>query len=261
MHINIAARVVVGLLAKMALVLVVLSLCGQFAKLALRLEWLGSAIRFFDLNRERNLPTWYQGLTLLLCAVLLWSIAGVRKRAAAPYVAYWRGLALIFVYLFCDEVFKWHERTVEPLRRWLDLGGFFLYAWVVPAALLVVLVGLLYIRFLLHLPKPTRRLFILAGALYVAGAMGMEMIGGKIHSQGGYGTMRYAAIATIEEVLEMTAVIVFVYALLTYANEHLAEPLRIAGRRITFRDEDRRAAAEVSAVLTKCDNPLDTAGR
>src|SRR5688572_24749726 len=188
-----AVSPLVGLLVKCAAVLTVLSAVGQVLKhtlvnrAPLRWEWLGHPIRFFDLNRERNLPTWYQGLALLLCAVLLWGIAGARARAGASGVRHWRGLAVIFVYLSCDELFKWHERTVEPLRAWLNLtDGFLLYTWVVPAVVLVALVAALYARFFFRLPPDARRLFACAAALYVGGALGMEIVGGKLHTELGY---------------------------------------------------------------------------
>ena len=101
-----------------------------------------------------------------------------------------------------------------------------LYAWVVPGLVLVGAVFLLYARFLWRLPPRTRWRFLVAGGLYVGGALGMELLGGKLHTELGYNTPWYIAAAQLEEVLEMSGVIVFIDALLSYASAHLAGPLR-----------------------------------
>lgn len=146
------------------------------------------------------------------------------------------------MYLACDELFKWHERSVEPLREWLKLDGFLLYAWVLPALLVTAVVGLLYARFLFHLPPVTRWRFLLAGTLFVGGAVGMEMVGGKVHEMAGYGTPAYAFVSHVEEVMEMSGVIVFVHALLAYAKS-LSEPMRLAGRMICLTNAPSPAPA------------------
>lgn len=68
--------------------LALLSLAGHFWRL-----WAGgsSLTRFFDLNRERNLPTWFQGMMLLSAAGLLWSIGCDRARRALPQSVHLEG--------------------------------------------------------------------------------------------------------------------------------------------------------------------------
>ena len=79
MPVILPANAIVGVMVKCAAVLTVLSAMGQTAKFLLNDPRLGSVARFLDLNRERNLPTWYQGITLVLCTVLLGGIAGARR--------------------------------------------------------------------------------------------------------------------------------------------------------------------------------------
>lgn len=228
-----SARGIVVAIVKLSLVLTAMSVTGQVLKFSLGWSWLGPPVRFFDLNREGNLPTLYQAATLLLCAALLWAIADARRRAAAPYAAHWRGLALIFAYLCCDEMFRGHEHSIEFVRNRLRLDGFLFYAWVVPGAVFVLLVALVYVRFVFYLPGDVRALFVLAAVLYVGGALGMELVGGKMNVEYGHSSPQHAVAAQVEEVLEMSGVIVFIHALLTYARSHLDGPLGFAGR--TFR--------------------------
>ena len=84
------------------------------------------------------------------------------------------------------------------------------------AAPLVILFALVYLRFLLHLPAGTRNLFILAGGLYVGGALIVDAVGANEWFQDKGITLAYLATGTLEELLEMQGVVVFIFALLRY---------------------------------------------
>jgi hypothetical protein len=79
----------------------------------------------------------------------------------------------------------------------------------------VVLFVLAYTRFLFHLPRRTAGLFLLAGATFVGGAIGMEMVSGA-HIDAGGSDRTYTVLVYIEESLEITGVAVFAYALMAY---------------------------------------------
>ena len=80
-----------------------------------------------------------------------------------------------------------------------------------------------YLRFLFGLPARTRRLFLVAGSLYVGGAIGIELVGGRHAYLYGTQNMGYEMIVTFEEFLEMMGIVVFIYALMSYMAEHLNE--------------------------------------
>jgi len=84
-----------------------------------------------------------------------------------------------------------------------------------------VVTGLAYLKFLLHLPRKTRDLFLLAGSIYVGGALGMEMVCGYYADAVGQRNLIYGLMASVEEILEMVGVIVFIYALLSYIGSYL----------------------------------------
>ncbi len=67
-------------------------------------------------------------------------------------------------------------------------------------------------------------LFLIAGATYLGGVLGMELVGSSYIFN--YGpSLSYGIVATIEEVLEMLGIIVFIYALLDYLETHVESML------------------------------------
>src|SRR5690606_25704033 len=95
--------------------------------------------------------------------------------------------------------------------------------WAIP---LVILVGLLYIPFLLRLPPRLRWRLILAGGLFLGGAVGIELISSNIaYHQGSSRT--YLLITFIEECVEQAGLILFAHTLLTQlANQDIALQVR-----------------------------------
>lgn len=179
--------------------------------------------RQFDLDGENNIPSWYASSALFFCALLLGVIGYVKRREQDQWAGQWVSLAAIFFYLSMDEAASLHE-MVNPLARavldraGLDIG-YFHYSWVILGLIVVPIVGVSYLRFLFALPITTRLQFIIAGTLYVGGAVGIEMFGGQVASQGGVGTMPYAALVAVEEGCEMFGVVTFCYALLSYIRQ------------------------------------------
>jgi hypothetical protein len=92
---------------------------------------------------------------------------------------------------------------------------------VIAGAIFVVVFLLVFWRFIANLPAKTRRLFMIAGIIYVSGALGIEMIGGYYADYYQHNNIIYAFITTIEEVLEMLGVAVFIYGLLSYISGYM----------------------------------------
>lgn len=197
------------------LALSAVSLVSQWIKYGLGYGRLLGLIPLFDINSELNIPSSYSAALLLACSVLLAVITAVKIEDKGRYINYWRGLSALFLFLSLDELISLHERTILPLRTALQARSFLYSTWVVLGAGLVSLLLLIYLKFLLHLPAPTRRIFLLAAGLYVGGALGVELIHG--HYLDFYGKdLIYALIAAVEELLEMLGVITFLYGLLSY---------------------------------------------
>jgi hypothetical protein len=186
--------------------------------------------RRFDLNHEVNIPTWFSSAALLGSSFLLATIAVLKRKSRGRFVGHWMVLSAVFVYLSIDEVAMLHETMIRPMRHLLHAHGILYFTWVVPAAVLLVIFGLAYIRFFFHLDSRTKLLFVLAGVTFVGGAFGLELVGGVVAEQYGTDTMLFMVLTTIEELLEMLGVTIFIGALLYYIERHVGEwRIRVEG--------------------------------
>jgi hypothetical protein len=174
-----------------------------------------------DVDAEATVPAWFSSVTLFFCALLIITIAGQER--CRRLVPYWWALAVGFLVLSLDEAASYHELLNEKLD---DSGTTGKIVWIFPAFVLVAIVGLAFVGLLRGLPVRYRRLFVMAGFLYVFAALGLEAIGGAIVvSHGGLEAeesgqnLPYIAESTAEELIEMLSVAVFTYALASYAEE------------------------------------------
>jgi hypothetical protein len=210
-------------LGVVAFLLVLVSTGGQ-----LTAYWTGhrdfyGLVQLFNLDAEQNIPTFFSTFLLLFAALLLAVIALIERNRGASQVSYWAILSFGVLLMAVDEFVCIHERLVDPVRRLLGGGhlGVFYFAWVIPGIALILLLAVFFLRFLLHLPAKTRLTFLLAGALYIGGAIGFELIEGRHVELHGAQNLTYLVIATIEESLEMAGVVIFIWALLAYiADTH-----------------------------------------
>jgi hypothetical protein len=178
----------------------------------IRLEDPWDLIEFFGLSYEENLPTWFVSVLLSGCATALALIALATRQAGGRYVAHWWGLAVAFFYISLDEVVQIHEEMSD----WFDYGGVLYFSWVIPAGIAVAILGLIYLRFLGHLPGHFRNRFVLAGGLYVGGALGTELALGYWTDMAGRSNFTYAMIDLVQESLELAGVALFFYSLVEY---------------------------------------------
>lgn len=162
-----------------------------------------------NVDSELSLSTWLSSLGLVAAAIMMVNVA----RQPTRWSTHWRALAALFVLLSADEAASLHEKLVEPLRDAFDTGGVFLFAWVIPGAIGVALLVLILRRFVFDLDRRVRPIFLLAAALYVGGALGFEMIGGIIADSRGSDGAAYITSVTVEELLEMSGIVVVCYGL------------------------------------------------
>jgi hypothetical protein len=183
-------------------------------------------LRMFEMGRESSLPTWYQATALLASSGILLLIAWVKRRRDEPYVRHWAFLGAIFLFFSIDEIAMFHERVGQTLGFFFTGSGPLLYLWVIPGAIFTLIVGLSYLRFLGHLPTDIRMLVVLAGAIFVGGALGVEVVSAWYEDNHGI-TLTYRLLDTTEETMEKLGIVLFIYALLTYFQREVPE-LRVA---------------------------------
>ena len=167
----------------------------------------------FSFGWEKSFPTYVSGAFLFFCAVLLAIVGAASLREKRPYAVHWCALSAIFVFLSMDEMLEIHEALIVPVRQALHLGGMLRFAWVIPYGALLIVFVFAYRRFLRDLPARTRWLFMAAGAVYVLGAIGMELVGSSHYDLYGDANFTYVMIQTVEELLEMCGLIIFAYGI------------------------------------------------
>lgn len=188
--------------------------------------WAPVLVPLLSLSYEHNLPTWYAVLLHATCAGLL-ILHGLSVVDGAPVrgagAARWLVLGGLFAFISMDELVQIHEAASD----WFDTGGVLYFGWVIPAGLLVAALGLWYLPFLRALPARTRRRFIVAGVIFVSGALLMELPLGYWTERAGTDNLVYAGIDWIEETLELVGVSLFLLALLDIPGR-APDRLRIA---------------------------------
>lgn len=159
-------------------------------------------LQLFDVNEEHNLPTWFSGFNLLVATLILGIVTLEKRRIEDDQARRWLVLFLGFCYLSIDEIAGLHETVnsiVEPSWAW---GGL----------VIAFVVGLYFIPFLRSLPRHSLIQFVTAGAVFVGGAVIMELIGEPLDAD----SLAYAMSTLVEEGMEMFGIILFTRALLEY---------------------------------------------
>jgi hypothetical protein len=250
MVLAIYAKTIVRIIVIAVLLITLAGLAARFALYMWGDVRLLEPLRLFNVGDERNIPTWFESILFLLCSILLAVVTVAKKQRNDRYSLHWGALSIILLLLSLDEVASIHEAIGQQSERLLNSitgftpSGAIQFFWVVPGAIFVLVVLLAYLRFLAHLPQTTRRFFLFAGALFVLGALGVEMLTAQVVSSsegisswivsasGGIVDRGSAsAIPTIlkglqtsvEEMFEMLGLTAFVYALLAYIGSYVDE--------------------------------------
>lgn len=175
-------------------------------------------VNLFNLDNEKNVPTYFATFLLLTCAVLLFIIGYARKKQAVRDYWQWMGLGAVFIFLSMDEFIEIHEVIGTAIQNRYQPTGVFYFAWIIPYAVLAVGMALAYLPFLFRLPATFKKLFILAGFLYVMGALGLEAVASYFNYEIGERGLYFVFLTTIEESMEMFGLLLFIYALLHYMD-------------------------------------------
>jgi hypothetical protein len=172
--------------------------------------------RLFMLDRERNLPTFFSFLLLLLSGHLALNIGREQLVTGDRWRWHWLGLAVALVLMAFDEAAEVHEELIPIVQPMVPHEGPLYFAWVVPGMALALTAGVVYARFLWAMPARLSMLFLAAGGFYFGGALGMEMVSGAYAARNGIDSLTFEFISTVEESLEMLGLAILVYAILQF---------------------------------------------
>jgi hypothetical protein len=156
----------------------------------------------YDVDSEANVPTWYASTLLQVCSLLAFIIS---FHDAPAQRTGWRGIALLLLLMGMDEVAGLHNVPSRRLSEVTGLGqGYLMNAWVIPAAVVLIVLGLVYLPFVWRLPRWLKRALIMAGTAYLMGAVAFEVVGSRFEYEAG--GVDYDAARHYSFRFEMTAV-------------------------------------------------------
>lgn len=164
-----------------------------------------------SLSYESNLPTWFSSSLLLACAV---AAAAIARDRLVGY-RHWWFIGVLAAWMSLDEATELHEH----LGGHIGTSGVLYFDWVIPASIIVALLVVAFIPFIRRLHPATRNRLILAGAVYVGGALLMELPLGWWTERHGTDTLGYALIDWVEETMEMVGAVFAFTALLAHRQE------------------------------------------
>ncbi len=234
LSLTIRPRTIAAALLSVIAVLSVLNALTLVAEFGFGHDYVKGLSPMFRLNAEGNIPTFFSALLLLSAAAICAAVAIAARRTGGRDWTGWAGLAAIALFLTLDEAAQIHE-LLDRNRGWAEsfvrTEGVFLGPWVIAYSALVLIVAVVYLPMFLRFASRYRRLFATAAALYVGGAIGVEMIGATQWSLDG-DLLAFEVINSIEEMMEMTALTIAIYALVSYAQE------TFGWRRLTLSGDD-----------------------
>lgn len=190
-------------------------------------QYLRGFIHGFYFDNEANFPSLYSAVAILFCAAILWRIGSTPIESSRKRSLYWKSLSVVFTFLALDEFIGIHEYLFYPAQEILKKlpvqSDYFHFAWFIPYGIAVIILAIFFLRFFITLPARLKILFTLSGLLFMSGAVGMEMIGGKYWAEQGWAIdhsdpvdLNYALIVTFEELFEMLGIALFIYPLSQY---------------------------------------------
>lgn len=129
---------------------------------------------WFDLDSEVGFGTWFAVVQLALAATIAALIA-LRERSHGGRWRGWAFIAVVLTAMSIDEQIVAHERLGRVgAALGLTING--VNPWFLPAAIVLVVVGLMLLPVAVGLPRRTRRGLLVASLVYVVGALGFELL-------------------------------------------------------------------------------------
>lgn len=201
-------------------------------------ESLSKAGKVFDMTEENSVPNFFSALVLIFTASIAAVIAMFHRRNGSGLWLSWCLASLAIAFMGFDEGAMLHDRLAYVVQENAGTTGIFYIGWTLPYLLLVLVAAPAGWPLLRALPRRTSARLIQAAALFLIGALGLEMLesallqrslpaGMSLRDAMTYGSISANAAATIdamefvEETLEMIAVALALRALLLHLTDDL----------------------------------------
>lgn len=168
-------------------------------------------------NAETNLSSWFSATVLAAVAIGFWVNAAIVKRGHPAYWPY-AVLGATALLMSADEAAMLHER-LDGLAAWLGVSISWGYQWLLIGIPLAVAAGVVLLWLARSLDPRLRKRLVIAGFVFLLGAIGGEVIGGMItklelglSNDASY--LLHSMAILVEEVLELSGALLALRALL-----------------------------------------------
>lgn len=178
----------------------------------------------FIFNVEASLPTVLSFVLMVtasqLCVLIFFSWRAIQRKSLNTY---WLVLSVIMIALAYDETAQFHEKLPSPIFG--DVLGS--HGWIVIGITVLLVLAVLFVPFLLAIPRHLAKRLLLAAAIFLLGAIVIEGIGGLYAFRMGRNFV-YRIITVLEESVELVG--------MSYLNFVLLE--HVARQRLVLRFSD-----------------------
>ena len=176
--------------------------------------------RLFDVGSEFSIATFVSTLNLLLASLLLYLLYRSRRDAGSADFRCWQLLSLLFFGLAMDESISIHENFAKVYHFLVERGWFppimDSHEWLPFGVLFVVVAAAVFLPQLRKVNFETAKLMVLAGFVFVTGAVGFEYLGAVMLETGFVASKNepvYIARRLFEEGFEMYGIVLFNWAI------------------------------------------------
>jgi hypothetical protein len=186
--------------------------------------------KLFLFDGEGNLPAYFSALVILGAGLAVGVAGQVEAQRKGPWKTHLFVLAFALVFLSIDEAAQIHEvidsATSYILLRTglLEPNSSLAWPWVIPYVSVALAGALLYIPFLRALPRSVAVILCMAGAIFVCGAAGLDMLEGLLTRRTDAGAQASAmfVVQAIEETMEMLGMSLLLFGALRYLQHQKA---------------------------------------
>jgi hypothetical protein len=264
--VRLSSHKIIRLLFGISCVLAVLSLIMRLSTFLWQGEapiWLRGLVWLFDVDKESNIPAFYNVALLNISSLLLLGLTWVKSRNRDRFTLHWGMIGGLFALMAWDEAVQLHETFVGIDREYhlfarigLQTEGIFHFSWVIVGLALLVGVGVICLGLIRSLPRPVLQMFAKAAIVYLVGVLGMEMVGGVVASKFQESSLPYIICTHIEEFLEMAGLSLWIQALLRYLMRYVSSVKFYLGDHIAIYDlVQQPSVASVSAQVQHMAHP------
>ena len=209
------------LLKLLIFIAIVIASLSFLARGLFTLNYIGpKLLTFFDVDQEKNLPTWYSSIQLSVAGLLCLLIYLFEKYSSKITIVsrlFWIGLGLTFLFLSLDELVQLHEIFdhrglfgITKHARW--------YVYYIPITVIFIIIFSLFSRIIFKNKSHILKYFCVGGVIFLAAALCGDMVKEIIFSHKSLSSIPAILTiqTTIEEFMEMIGISICLTSILEF---------------------------------------------